>query len=353
MLLEQTCAAIEPLDGGAIERARRHQADLTKPHGALGQLEALSVQLAGITSELAPLLRQPTIVVAAADHGVAAEGVSAYPASVTAQMVANFLAGGAAVNVLARAAGAELLIVDAGVLTPTASDAPIFRAERLGAGTGNLAHGPAMTIDQARAALERGIAIAADLAAGGADLIALGEMGIANTTAAACLTAFLAGAPAASVTGRGTGIDDAHLRRKVAIVERAVARLDPAIEPLALLAAVGGFEIGVLAGVVLGAAARRLPVVVDGFITSAAALLAQRLAPLAIEFCIAAHVGAEPGHRIALERLGLRPLLALELRLGEGSGAALAIPLVRAAARIPGEMATFGSAGVDGPADER
>jgi nicotinate-nucleotide--dimethylbenzimidazole phosphoribosyltransferase len=353
VLLEQTCAAIEPLDDGALERARLHQANLTKPHGALGQLEALAVQLTGITSELAPPLRQPTIVVVAADHGVAAEGVSAYPASVTAQMVANFLAGGGAVNVLARAAGAELLIVDAGVLTPTASSDPGFRDERLGAGTANLAAGPAMAREQARAALERGIAIAADLAAGGADLIALGEMGIANTTAAACLTAFLAGAPASSVTGRGTGIDDAHLERKVAIVERAVARLDPAIDALDLLSEVGGFEIGMLAGIVLGAAARRLPVVVDGFITSAAALLAQRLAPDAIGFCIAAHVGAEPGHRIALEKLGLRPLLALELRLGEGSGGALAIPLVRAAARIAGEMATFSSAGVDGPADDR
>ena len=346
-LIETTCAAIEPLDALAMQHARHHQNLLTKPHGALGQLEVLAVQLAGITGQLAPPLLRPTIVVVAADHGVAAEGVSAYPASVTAQMVVNFLRGGAAVNVLARAAGANVLIVDAGVLTVIESDSPQFRAERLGAGTANLAHGPAMSRANAISAIERGIGIANNLALAGVELVALGEMGIANTTAAACITALLTNQPAAVVTGRGTGIDAARLARKIEIVAQATRRVPADADALGILSEVGGFEIGVLTGLILGAGARRIPLLVDGFITTAAALLAHKMHPAVRDFCIAAHVSTELGHTLALKTLDLRPLLGLELRLGEGSGAALAIPLVRAAARIAGEMATFGSAGVD------
>jgi nicotinate-nucleotide--dimethylbenzimidazole phosphoribosyltransferase len=330
-----------------MRQAREHQDRLTKPQGALGDLEQLAIQLAGITGRLAPALARATIVVVAADHGVAVEAVSAYPASVTAQMVANFLGGGAAVNVLARLAQADVLIVDAGVQTPIVSDSPQFRSERLGPGTANLLHGPAMTPATASAALERGIAIACDLAASGVELIALGEMGIANTTAAACITAVLTETAPSLVTGPGTGIGPEQVRHKIGLIERAVARIPANPDALAVLSEVGGFEIGVLAGIVLGAASRRIPLVLDGYITLAAALLAQRLSPQALQYCIAAHCGSEPGNRIALAKLNLRHLLQLNLRLGEGSGAALAIPLIRAAARIPGEMATFGSAGVD------
>ncbi len=330
-----------------MDQARQHQDRLTKPQGALGDLERVAIQLAGITGTLAPALQRPTIVVVAADHGVAAEGVSAYPASVTAQMVANFLSGGAAVNVLARLAGAEVLIVDAGVQTPIVSAAPQFRAERLGPGTANLLHGPAMTPASASESIERGIQIAFDLADSGVGLIALGEMGIANTTAAACITAVLTETAPSLVTGPGTGLTPAQVREKISVIERAIARVPANPDALTVLSEVGGFEIGVLGGIVLGAAARRIPLVLDGFITLAAALLAQRLCPGAIAYCIAAHCGSEPGNRSALERLNLRHLLELNLRLGEGSGAALAIPLIQAAARIAAEMATFGSAGVD------
>ncbi len=330
-----------------MDQARQHQDRLTKPQGALGDLEQIAIQLAGITGMLAPPLRHPTIVVVAADHGVAAEGVSAYPSSVTAQMVANFLAGGAAINVLARQANADVLIVDAGVQTPIISDSPLFRAERLGPGTANLLHGPAMSSASASESIERGIRIAFDLVASGVELIALGEMGIANTTAAACMTAALTENPASLVTGPGTGISLEQVGHKISVIERAIARIPAHPAALTVLSEVGGFEIGMLAGIVLGAAVRRTPVVIDGFITLAAALLAQRLCPGAIHYCIAAHCGSEPGNQIALDQLNLRPLLRLNLRLGEGSGAALAIPLIRAAARILGEMATFGSAGVD------
>jgi len=347
MSLETAIAAIRQLDERAMRLAAARQDRLTKPRGALGRLEQLSVQLAGMTAQERPRLERPAIVVAAASHGITAEGVSAYPAAVTAQMVANFVAGGAAINVLARQTGARLVLVDAGVDAELPAVLPVRQA-RLAPGSANFLRGPAMPREHARSIVEAGIALAAELADQGVGVLAVGEMGIGNTTAAAAIVAAAIGVAAADVTGRGTNIDDTTLAHKVAVVERAVAlhRPDP-YNGLALLAALGGYEIGFLAGCILGAAARRVPVLLDGYITAAAALIAVRCCRRAGEYLVAAHRSAEPGHTVALAELGLRPLLELDLRLGEGSGAALALPLVVAAARLLDEMATFDDAGVD------
>jgi nicotinate-nucleotide--dimethylbenzimidazole phosphoribosyltransferase len=317
----------------------------TKPRGSLGALEQLAVRVAALQGVAIPAVPEAAIVVAAADHGVAAEGVSAYPQEVTAQMVANFAAGGAAINVLARAAGARLLVVDAGVATP--STQPGVRPLRFGPATANIARGPAMPRAVAEDALAAGRALAAELAGGGIGLVGVGEMGIANTTSASALSACLLPAEPALVCGRGTGIDDEGLARKVETVTRALAVND--VEPgdaLGALAALGGFELALLAGVVLGCFAARVPVVLDGFITGAAALAAARLEPASVAAMIASHRSPEPGHALVLEALGLEPLLDLGLRLGEGSGAALALPLVRSALALLNEMASFEDAGV-------
>jgi nicotinate-nucleotide--dimethylbenzimidazole phosphoribosyltransferase len=345
-LLEQTLAAIPDPDLAAAAEAQRRLDAKTKPRGSLGRLEELARALAAIQGTASPRAASKAVVVMAADHGVAEEGVSAYPQEVTAQMVANFARGGAAINVLARQVGARVVVVDMGVKAPVTGLAGVLD-RRVGPGTRNLARGPAMTRDEAVRALEAGIAVAADLAGGGVDVLAIGEMGIANTTAASALAAAFTGAAPAEVTGRGTGIDDAAHRRKVDVVRRALSvnRVDAA-DPLGALAALGGFEIAGLAGVVLGAAARRIPVVVDGFIASAAALAAARLAPRAARALFAAHRSVEAGHGAVLRALDLRPLLELDLRLGEGTGAALALHLVEAATRVLDEMATFDAAGV-------
>jgi nicotinate-nucleotide--dimethylbenzimidazole phosphoribosyltransferase len=286
----------------------------------------------------------------AADHGVAAEGVSAYPASVTAQMVENFLRGGAAVNVLARQAGARVIVADFGVASPIGGGAGLVRCS-LGAGTGNIARGPAMTRAQAERGIEAGARLAAEAIADGADLLVTGEMGIGNTTAAAAVTAAITRVAPPAVTGRGTGLDDAGWRRKVDVVGRALATNRPhPDDALDVLAKVGGFEIAGLVGVILAGAARRVPVALDGFIAGAAALLAASLAPGSVQAMFAAHRSAEPGHDVALAHLRLAPYLDLGLRLGEGTGAVLFIHLARAAARIYAEMATFKAAGVDGRA---
>jgi nicotinate-nucleotide--dimethylbenzimidazole phosphoribosyltransferase len=338
--LRDTIAAIGPLDGAALAAARARQDTLTKPPGSLGRLEAVASRLAGITGQARPTLNRKAIVVLAGDHGVVAEGVSAYPAAVTPQMVANFLHGGAAINVLARAAGARVVVVDVGVATPVAGTGLVAR--KVAPGTRNMAEGPALTRAETLRAIEVGFDLLAEQCAVGLDVVALGEMGIGNTTAASAITAALTGLPPAAVTGRGTGVDDAALARKVGVVTQALAvnRPDPS-DPLDVLAKVGGLEIAGLVGVALGAAARRIPVVVDGFIAGAAALVAAELCPQIRDYLIAAHVSAETGHRAILERLNLIPLLDLDLRLGEGSGAALALPLVEAAARLLDEMATF------------
>jgi nicotinate-nucleotide--dimethylbenzimidazole phosphoribosyltransferase len=324
-----------------------------KPPGSLGRLEDLACTIAGIRGEARPRL-SPVIVVCAADHGIAEEGVSAYPQAVTGHMLRAFAAGQAAVCVLARQARARLLVADLGVREPV--DAPGVLDRRIRAGTANAARGPAMTRAEAERAIAAGAALAdtagcsAAVAAGasaardsaGGAIVALGEMGIANTTSAAAVTACLLGLDPAAVCGRGTGVDDAGLERKVAAVRRALAvnRPDPD-DPLGVLAAVGGLEIAALAGLVLACAGRRTPVLVDGFITAAAALVATRLQPACHDVLIAAHRSPEPGHAAILEALQLEPLLDLGLRLGEGSGAALALPLVAAALAILDEMATL------------
>ena len=332
----------------AAAEAQRHLDTLTKPPGSLGRLEELAVRLAAVTGR-PPRVTAPVIFTFAADHGVVTEGVSAYPQSVTAQMVENFLRGGAAVNVLARQVGARVVVADLGVAAPLGERSGLV-SRPVGPGTRNMAMGPAMTRAEAVAAIEVGAALAEEGIAVGADVLGTGEMGIGNTTAASAITAAITGADPEIVTGRGTGLDDAARARKVEVIRRALAVNRPsASDGLDVLAKVGGFEIAGLTGVMLAGAARRVPVVVDGFIASAAALIAVTLAPAIRHALFAAHRSAEPGHVHALAHLGLTPYLDLEMRLGEGTGAALFIPLARAAAAIYGEMATFKSAGVDGP----
>ena len=351
-------AALGPLDVASMTAARDHLDRLTKPPGSLGRLEELTVALAGITGQPFPSIARRAIVVAAGDHGVARQGVSAYPSDVTAQMIANFIGGGAAINVLAEAAGASLTVIDVGVAGPIATDpraaergGRLIRA-RIRDGTADMTEGPAMTREEAMRAVAAGLDAVTDLRASGVDIIGIGDMGIGNTTAASAIVAVMTGAAPAAVTGHGTGIDAATHRRKVAVIERAIARNapDPA-DPIGVLAVVGGLEIGALVGVILGAVAGRVPVVLDGFITGASALLAADLAPRVAERVIAAHRSVEPGHAIVLGRLGLRPMLDLDLRLGEGTGAALAIQLVDTAVRLRDGMATFTSAEVSGPVD--
>ena len=336
---------LAPLDRAAMATVREHLDRLTKPPGSLGRLEALIVQLAGITGSDAPRVEQPSIVVFAADHGVTAQGVSAYPGAVTAQMVANFVAGGAAINVLARATGAKLTVVDVGVVGP---ELPV--SSRVRAGTRDMTVEPAMTRDEVLRAIGIGRDVARGIVADGCDAIALGEMGIGNTTSASALVAALTGRPPAEVTGRGTGLDDAAVRRKVAVIEAALRLHQPGRDdPLGTLAAVGGLEIAALIGAMLAGGESHIPIMLDGFITGAAALVAVGIAPTLAPRLIASHRSAEPGHRVVLEQLGLEPLLDLDLRLGEGSGAALALPLLRAGTLLLAEMATFESAGVSGP----
>jgi nicotinate-nucleotide--dimethylbenzimidazole phosphoribosyltransferase len=344
-LINDAIAAIRPPDEAARAEARALQQRLTKPSGALGRLEDLHVWAAGLLREPAPDTPRKMIVVAAGDHGVVAQGVSAYPREVTWQMVGNLLGGGAAVNVLAAHAGAEVRVVDAGVLRDTHH--PNLHVAKVRAGTGDVSRGPAMTRDEAAVLVERGIAFARREVGGKPAVIGLGDMGIGNTTAAAAITSVMTFAPPGLTAGRGTGIDDATLARKIDTIERALAVNGAhAGDPLDVLAKVGGCEIAFLVGVTIGAAAGGSPVVLDGYPTSAAALLAAAMAPTAIAYMLASHVSAEHGHRIALDHLGLTPLLDLRMRLGEGTGAVLAMTLVDAALRIPREMATFDSAGV-------
>ena len=333
-------------DPGAEVETRRRLDQLTKPPGSLGRLEELVVRLATITGICPPTLRDPVIFTLAADHGVVAQGVSAYPQIVTAQMVENFLRGGAAVNVLARHASARVVVADLGVAAPLPPH-PGLRDLRVGPGTADMTRGPAMTRAQAVQAIEAGIGLVEAERAVGADLVGTGEMGIGNTTAASALVAALTGATPESVTGPGTGVDAAGRRRKVEAIRRALElnAPDPA-DPLDTLAKVGGFEIAGLVGVILAGAAYRRPVVLDGFIAGVAALVAVRLEPVARGALLAAHRSAEPGHVRVLDALGLDPYLDLGMRLGEGTGAALCISLARAGLSILSDMATFKSAGV-------
>ncbi len=345
--LDETIAAIRPLDADAVAAALERQARLTKPPGALGVLEDVSVQLAGLTGECPPPFPAPAAVaVFAADHGVHAQGVTPWPQEVTAQMVANFLAGGAVINALAAQVGAEVTVVDIGVAAELDA-VPGLLARKIRRGTRDMTLEAAMTRDEAVQALEVGIEVAAELVAAGYRCLLTGDMGIANTTASAALIAAFTGAPAELVTGRGTGVDDDTLARKVEVVRAALARHSPdPADPVGALAAVGGLEHAAIAGFLLGAAAARVPVVLDGVIAGSAALVARALAPDATVAMIAGHRSAEPGASVALSSLGLTPLVDLDLRLGEGSGAALALPLVQSAARVLRDVATFDSAGV-------
>lgn len=350
---DDASARVEPVDDAAADAARAHHDRLTKPPGSLGRLEDAGIRLSAIARRCPPPVPEPaTVAVFAADHGVLAEGISPWPQEVTAQMVANFGAGGAAVNVLARHVGAQVVVVDVGVAADL-PDIPGLRRAKVRAGTDNLAKGPAMSEREAGEALDVGAALAAELVGGGARCLLTGDMGIGNTTPSAALIAALCGRGAAQVTGRGTGIDDERMARKVEIVEAAVARANDerAAGPLALLASIGGLEIAALAGYIVGGADAGVPVLLDGVIAAAAAVVAAALVPESVGYMIAGHRSSEPGATVALEHLGLVPLLDLDLRLGEGTGACLALPLLQAAAKVLGEMATFESAGVDeGPA---
>jgi len=346
-MLADTLAAIAPLDAHAVAAARERQDLLTKPRGSLGALEDVSVQLAGIAGVCPPPMPEPAVVaVFAGDHGVHAQGVTPWPQEVTAQMVANFLGGGAVINAIAEQAGAEVVVVDIGVASEL-DPVPGLLPRKIRAGTADMTVEAAMTRDQAQAAIEVGIELARDLVAAGNRCLLTGDMGIANTTASAALIAAFTGLSPAEVTGRGTGVDEEMLRHKIVVIERALSlhAPDPG-DPLGVLAAVGGLEHAALAGFMLGAAALRTPVVLDGVIACSAALVAQALAPDSVAAMIAGHRSAEPGATRALDHLGLRPLVDLDLRLGEGSGAALSLGLVQSAVRILRDVSTFDSAGV-------
>jgi len=345
-LLSNTIEMITPVDRMAMNSARARQDTLTKPQGSLGRLEELSIKLAGIQGKPIPQIRHKAVITMAGDHGVVAEGVGNWPQEVTAQMIYNFLRGGAGINVLARQVGARVVVVDMGVAADLEPH-PQLISRKIARGTQNMFLRPAMTPQQAVTAIETGIEVVGGEVAKGFDIVGTGDMGIGNTTASSAICAAMTGEPAAEVTGRGTGISDEQLAHKIEVVKRALAvnRPDPK-QPLDVLAKVGGFEIGGLVGVMLAAAAYRIPVVIDGFISGAAALIATALAPRLRDFLIAAHVSAEPGHKVLLRHLRLTPLLDLGMRLGEGTGAVLGIFLAEAAARILAEMSTFAEAGV-------
>ena len=339
-------SAIPEPDARAAAGCQALLDEKTKPRGSLGRLEELACRVAALTGRPVPPVPGKAVVVMAADHGVVEEGVSAWPAEVTGQMVANFARGGAAINVLARQVGARVEVVDVGVRHPVEGLAGV-KVRRVGPGTANFTRGPAMTLEQARAALEVGVEVAVGLVDEGVGLVGLGEMGIGNTTASSALTCVFTGLAPEEVVGRGTGVDDAGLARKVEAVRRGLEVNRPeAARPLEALAKVGGLVLAGLAGVALGAASRRVPVMMDGFIASVAGLVAARLCPRVTPYLLASHLSVEVGHARVLELLGQRPLLDLGLRLGEGTGAALAFGLVDAALRVLHEMATFTGAGV-------
>ena len=344
--IQEVCGSIKPIDEYWISAAQAKQLTLTKPPGSLGVLEEVGNRLASILETIAfgPLSKR--IYVVAADHGVSREGVSAYPSEVTAQMVHNFIRGGAAINVLARHCGIELKIVDAGVTFDFPEESDLIR-EKIVRGTSDIIDGPALTRDQAEQSILVGIKLSKKAKEDGIKLLGIGDMGIGNTTSASAITAVLTGLPIATVTGRGTGVDDTRLAHKIEVIERAIEVNRPnQSDPTDVLSKVGGAEIGVMAGIVLGASAERIPIMSDGFIATAAAALAIALSPIVRDYLFLAHQSQEPGHVALINHLNLKPLLSLDMRLGEGTGAALAMHIVEAAAKILSEMATFDSAGI-------
>jgi nicotinate-nucleotide--dimethylbenzimidazole phosphoribosyltransferase len=352
--LHEAIGRVRPVDVTWRDRAEARLDQLTKPSRSLGRLEWIAARLCAIQETVTPRVTSRRIVVFASDHGVAEEGVSAYPSAVTAQMIGNFLRGGAAINALARAAGADVCVVDVGVACDidASGQAAAFVSRRVRPGTRNMAKGPAMSEDELAAALGVGLDLADDAAKDGVAILACGDMGIGNTTAASAMTAAILGVPANEVTGSGTGIDGQMLAHKVDVVRQALVTNQPGRDPLEVLRTMGGFEIAAITGAYIGAAAHRMAVVGDGFITTAAALVAASICPPFLDYWFAGHRSSEPGHTCQLAFLRQQPLLDLEMRLGEGTGAALAMPLFGAAAAVMNEMATFDSAGVAGRATD-
>lgn len=345
-LLEQTISEIRPVDVQLLEVAQRRLDSLTKPKGSLGRLEDFARRIVAITRKETPSVDKKAIIVMAGDHGVTQEGVSAYPQEVTRQMVYNFLEGGAGINVLARHIGARVVVVDMGVAADLEPRRDLVSL-KVNHGTRNIVEGPAMTRDEALRSITNGIKVFNEEFERGIDIVGTGDMGIGNTTPSSAIASVFTGLSARDVTGRGTGIDDEQLETKIKVIERAIELNQPdPDDPLDVLAKVGGFEIGGLAGVVLAAASKRIPMVIDGFISGAGALIATELAPRAKDYIFAAHRSAEVGHKALLERMGLDPILDLNMRLGEGTGAVLAMNLIEAGVKVLSEMATFSSAGV-------
>lgn len=349
-LIEETIEKISSQDEKSRILARERLDQLTMPHWALGRLMDTALDLAGITGSITPSFTRRLVVIMAGDHGVVEEGVSKYPQEVTGQMVANFVAGGAGINAIARGVDANVLVVDMGCkaeLSEFVEQAAVI-SKSIGKGTANMAKGPAMSRSQAIESVEAGIDIATELSSS-VDIFATGEMGIGNTTPSSAVVSVFTGLAPSDVTGRGTGLDDPEFRKKIEVVQKSidVNAPDPN-DPLDVLLKVGGFELGGLAGLILGCAAAKRPVLVDGFISTAAALIAQALAPVSAQYMIAAHKSVEPGHKIALQRLGKQPLLDLNMRLGEGSGACLAMSIIEASQRVLTEVATFEEASVSG-----
>ena len=345
--LQEKLRQIQPLDEEVMTRTQSRLDDLTKPPGSLGILEEIACKIAGITGREQPEIRHKTSILMAADHGVVAEGVSAFPSDVTAQMVINFLNGGAAMNVLSRHVGAELAVMDVGVATDL-PDHPMLWKKKVAYGTRNMTKEPAMTIVEALEAIKNGYELAEHYIENGSELIGTGEMGIGNTTSSTALLVHFAGVPVPDVVGRGTGVDDARLKLKINAIEKALMHNRPSHDPLEALACVGGLEIAGLVGVFIACAVKKVPVIVDGFISAAAALVASRMHPRLRDYMLASHLSEEPGHRLMLELIGIRPVLHMKMRLGEGTGAALSMSIIDASLKILSEMATFSSAGVSG-----
>lgn len=351
--LKETVSRIEKVDNSLAEKTQRRLDNLTKPQGSLGRLEELAKQIVEITQKENPPLKNKVIFTLAGDHGVTENGVSAYPKEVTPQMVYNFLNGGAGINVLAKHIGAKVVVVDMGVaeeikVTSHKSQVKNFKNRKVSFGTKNFTKGPAMTRDEAIRSIEAGIEVfEEEFESNGVDIVGTGDMGIGNTTPSSAIVATITGLNAEDVTGKGTGIDDKGLANKIEIIKKGllVNKPDPK-DGIDVLSKVGGFEIGGIAGIILGAASRRVPVVIDGFISGAAALIAWRLEPKSRDYMIAGHCSVERGHKVILDFMGLTPILDLNLRLGEGTGAALGIGIIEAGVKILTQMATFGSAGV-------
>jgi nicotinate-nucleotide--dimethylbenzimidazole phosphoribosyltransferase len=352
MKVQEIVQAIQPIDSQFVEKARERTAQLALPPRALGRLHDISEKLCGILQTLQPEVTRRAILVMAGDHGVADEGVSAFPQAVTGEMVKNFMRGGAGINVLSRWVGAEVVVVDMGIIpdldvSPFADQGQLFRLCKVGRGTANLARGPAMTREQAEQAILNGFQLATEQFEKGVQIVGTGDMGIANTTPSAAIGVAITGSSTEAMVGRGTGIDDEGLRNKRRIIEQAMEANRPvASDGLDVLSKVGGFEIGGIAGCILAGAYHRCPVVIDGFISTAGAMIAHALCPTVADYLFAGHCSEEPGHKLMLKHLGLQPIIDLGLRLGEGTGAALAMGVIEAATRIFREVLTFEEAGV-------